>query len=43
LEHISKIRDILKEISASLSRYSAYNQILYYMGILEKKYDRMMR
>lgn len=37
LNQITRIRDLLREISLSLSRYSAYNQILYYMNALEKK------
>ncbi|KAA0256867.1 hypothetical protein FHQ18_12130 [Deferribacter autotrophicus] len=37
LEYLEKIRNLLKEIATSLSKYSAYNQILYFMNILEKK------
>ncbi len=39
LKSLEEIRNLLKEISTSLSKYSSYNQILYSMGKLEKKAD----
>jgi hypothetical protein len=37
LRYLEVIRSLLKEISTSLSKYSAYNQILYFVNILEQK------
>ncbi len=39
LNALSKIQEKLKEISTSLSRYSVYNQILYQINKLEKKFE----
>lgn len=37
LEHLNKIKDIIKEMSSALSRYSSYNQILHLLNQLDKK------
>ena len=39
LQGLEKIRERLKEISTSLSKYSSYNQILYMMNTMEKRFE----
>jgi len=39
LQALEKIRERLKEISTSLSKYSSYNQILYMMNTIEKRFE----
>lgn len=37
LDHLNKIKDIIKDLSSALSRYSSYNQILHLLNQLDKK------
>jgi len=39
IDELTNIKSIIKNITTSLSRYSSYNQIIYMLNMLQKKYE----